>query len=76
MTVAEIAEPEGWSPDRFAIATNSEGIRDSRIGLDTQREWLAALAKVGIGMDGDQASAEELARHLSTSEALFLWPPT
>jgi hypothetical protein len=69
-TVAEIGEREGWSPDRYAIAL-SENIRDSRVGLDAQRERIIALCSVASGLAGDQASAQELSRHFSILEALF-----
>jgi AcrR family transcriptional regulator len=69
-TVAEMGNREGWTPDTYALVL-SESIRDSRVPLDRQRERLQALAQVGAGLAGDQAAADELARHYSVLEALW-----
>jgi hypothetical protein len=69
-TVADMAAREGWTPDTYAL-TLSESIRDSRVPLDVSRERLQALAQVGAGLAGDQAAADELARHYSVLEAIW-----
>lgn len=69
-TIGAMAEREAWDPDRYAI-TLAENCRESGMSLDTQRERLACLAQVGAGLDGDSASAGELARHFAVLDALF-----
>ena len=70
-SISDMAAREGdWNPDRYAAAL-SENIRNSGMSLDAHRERLAGLAQVGAGLAGDQASADELARHFSILEALY-----
>lgn len=69
-SVSEMAQREGWDPDLYALAL-SENIRNSGMSLDLSRERLASLAQVAAGLAGDQASADELARHFSILEALY-----
>lgn len=68
-TVLELAELEGWSADLYTMAL-SERIRNTCEPLDRQRERLAALAQLG-GDAGDQAAADELARHAVLLSAIF-----
>lgn len=70
-SVAEMARCEGWSPDLYAYAM-AEGIRSSGTSLDVFRERLAALAQVGAGLSGDQASAVEIGRHWAILDALYM----
>lgn len=68
-TVQELAAAEGWSADLYTMAL-SERIRNTCEPLDRQRERLAVLAQLG-GAAGDQAAADELARHAVLLSAIF-----
>lgn len=70
-SIAEMAQREGWSPHLYAYAM-AEGIRDSGTSFDMFRERLAALAQVGAGLVGDQASAVEISRHWAILDATFM----
>lgn len=69
-STAEMARREQMDPDKYAVALSLH-IRDDGMSLDVHRERLAALAQVGAGLAGGQASAEELARHFVVLNALF-----
>ena len=70
-SIEEMARREGWGHDLSAYAM-AEGIRSSGTSLDVFRERLAALAQVGAGLAGDQASAVEIGRHWAILDALFM----
>jgi hypothetical protein len=68
--VADMARLEHFDPDRYAISL-AHHIRNEGVQMDVQRERLAALARVGGGLGGASASAQELARHFVILNALF-----
>lgn len=69
-SIADMAAREEWAPDFYAVVL-AENIRSTNVSLDRQRERLGALARLGAGLAGAQASADELAQHYAVLEALF-----
>lgn len=69
-SIADMAASEGWEPDFYACSL-AEHIRSTNVPMDMQRERLVALAQVGAGLAGAQASADELSQHYVVLEALF-----
>lgn len=69
-TIGEMAEAIEWTPALYALSL-AKHIRAREVPLDMQRERLASLSNIGAGLDGEQASAEELAQHSVILDALF-----
>jgi hypothetical protein len=67
--VADMAQREGFDPDRYCISL-AHHIRNDGVPMDVQRERLAALAQLAGGL-GAEKSAEELTRHYIVLNALF-----
>jgi len=69
-SVSDLAAREEWTPDLYALVL-SENLCRTDVPLDRQRERLAALAQMGAGLAGGQASADALAQNHVILEALF-----
>ena len=67
----DLATAEGWSPEDYALVL-AENIRKTGVSLDSQRERLVALARLGgdLPQSGDHAAADALAQHFAVLDAL------
>lgn len=69
-SIADMATSEGWEPDFYACSL-AEHIRNTNVPMDMQRERIRALAQLGAGLAGAQASADELSQHYAVLDSLF-----